>query len=91
MALQKRISTKTESSEASEVFIKREKGTVHVDRYTRELRERDSQGVAPLWQLELLLWDIYSEFPLANHLHLPSSESIDRASMGAHGRNGSIC
>ena len=40
-ALQTRISTKTESSEASEVFIKREKSTVHVDRYTRELRERE--------------------------------------------------
>ena len=30
-----------ESSEASEVFIRRNRRTVHVDRYTGRLRERD--------------------------------------------------
>ena len=30
-----------ESSEASKVFIRRSKRTVHVDRYTGGLRERD--------------------------------------------------
>ena len=36
--LQKRFSTKTESSEASEVFIKRKKSTVCVDRHMGRLR-----------------------------------------------------
>ena len=35
-ALQKRISTQMESSEASDVFIKRKKSTVRVDRHTGE-------------------------------------------------------
>ena len=39
MALQKRISTKLESSETSKVFIRREKGPVHVDRHMGGLRE----------------------------------------------------
>ena len=37
------------------------------------------------------VYGVFIRFPLANHLDLPSSESTDRASMGAHGRNGSIC
>ena len=32
--------------------------------------------MVPLWQSELLLWGISSEFPLANHFDLPDSESI---------------
>ena len=37
-ALQNRISTKMESSEANKVFIKREKSTVCIDRHTGRLR-----------------------------------------------------
>ena len=40
LALQKRISTKTESTEASKVFSKRKKQAVDVDRYTGGLTER---------------------------------------------------
>ena len=40
LAIQKRIPTKTDSGEISEVFVKRKKSTVHVDRHTGELRER---------------------------------------------------
>ena len=42
MALQKRIFTKTGSTEASKIFIKRKKRTVGVDRHTGKLRERES-------------------------------------------------
>ena len=42
MALQKRISTKTESTEASKVFSKRKKRAVGEDRYTGGLREGSS-------------------------------------------------
>ena len=38
--LQKRISTKTESSEANKAFIKRKKHTVSVDRHSGRLRGR---------------------------------------------------
>ena len=37
LALQKRISTKTESSEVGKVFMKRKKSTVHVDRHVRRV------------------------------------------------------
>ena len=40
LAIQKRIPTKTDSSELSEVFAKRKKSTVPADRHTGELRER---------------------------------------------------
>ena len=40
MVLQKRISTKTESSEASKVFIKRKESTVRVNRHMGRLRGR---------------------------------------------------
>ena len=68
-ALQKRFSTKTESSEASKAFIK---GEMVQD--TGILRER--VRVAPSWQFELLLWDISFHFSLANHYNLPGSQSI---------------
>ena len=41
-SLQKRTSAKTQSSEASKVFIKREKSTVCVNRHMGRLRERES-------------------------------------------------
>ena len=69
-ALQKRISRKTESSEASKVFIKGEK----VQYATGVLRER--VRVAPSWQFELLLWGTYSRFPLTNHFDLLGSQSV---------------
>ena len=40
LALQKRIPTKTKSSETSEVFIRRTKSTVCVDRHTGRFKER---------------------------------------------------
>ena len=40
LALQKRISIKTESNKASRAFIKRKKSTVEI--HTGELRERES-------------------------------------------------
>ena len=40
LALQKRIPRKMESSEASKVCIKREKGIIHVDRHRGRLRGR---------------------------------------------------
>ena len=60
-AIQKRIPTKTDSSEISEVFVKRKKSTVHVDRHTGELRERVS---------ELHPWGSFSYF---SDIFLPSS------------------
>ena len=39
-ALQKRISIKTKSSEASKVFIRRKMRTIHVERHTGRLRGR---------------------------------------------------
>ena len=30
----------------------------------------------PLWQFELLLWVVFSRFPLANHFGLPGSQSL---------------
>ena len=61
---------KTESSEASKVFIKGEK----VQYATGVLRER--VRVAPSWQFELLLWGTYSRFPLTNHFDLLGSQSV---------------
>ena len=88
LALEKRISTKTESSEAGKVFMKRKKTAVCVDRHTGEFRERKSHWVAPSWQCELLLWSISSWFPLANHFDFPGSQSIfgisQEPSMCAH-------
>ena len=52
----------------------RKKSTVRVDRNTGKVRE--SHWVTPSWQFELLLWDISSGFPLANHFGLPGSESL---------------
>ena len=40
LALQKRISPRTESSEASKVFIKRKESTVRVNRHMGRLRGR---------------------------------------------------
>ena len=37
---------------------------------------RDSHWVTPSWQFELLSWNIYSGFPLANLFDLPGSYSI---------------
>ena len=75
LVLQKRIPTKTERSEASEIFIRREKSTVHVGRHTGRLRERENHWVTPSWLFESLLWGISSGFPLANHCDLPGSQS----------------
>ena len=63
---------KTESSDTSEVFIRRKKSTVPVDRQIGRPRER----VTPPWWFESLLWDISSRFPLTSHLALPGSESV---------------
>lgn len=74
-ALQKRVSTKTESSEeASRVFIRKKKSTIPKDRHTGRLRE--SPRVVLLWQFKSLLWGISSGFPLASHFDLPGSESM---------------
>ena len=67
----KSISTKRESSETSSVYQEK-KSTVSEDRHTGGLRE----VVVPSWWLESLLWGITSGFPLADHFHLPGSESI---------------
>ena len=64
-----------ESSEASKVFIRREKSTVRVYRHTGRLRERESLSLA-LMQFESLLWGISLGFPLANHYDLPGSQSL---------------
>ena len=60
-----------ESSETSEVFIRRKK--VCVDRLTQVGSEKELN----LWgSLNHLYGDSSSGFPLANHLALPGSESI---------------
>ena len=63
LALQERILTKTESSEASKV-LRGKKSTVHVNRHTGRLRERESLNS---WWFELLLWGTSSGFPSASH------------------------
>ena len=68
-------SPKMESGKTNEVFIKRKKNTVHVDRNIGGLRERVSHWITPFWWIEFLLWGISSGFPLAN-LDLPGSQSI---------------
>ena len=55
-SLQKRISTKTQSSEANKVFIKRKIRTVCVNRHMGT--QGESCWVAPSGQFELLLWGI---------------------------------
>jgi len=73
-ALQKRISTKTKSSEASKVFIKRKRV-----QYVRVGTPGNSEGeslVTPSWQFELLLWGISFRFPLVSQFDLPGSQSI---------------
>ena len=71
-ALKKRISTKKESSEASEEFFRRKKSTLHVDTHTGRLRGRVPELLShPSWQFELFLWGISSGFPLVNHFGLP--------------------
>ena len=55
-----------------QVFIRRNKSTVYVDRHRGELRV---SRVVPSWQFELLSWGISSGFPLANHFDLPGSQS----------------
>ena len=71
LALQKRIPIKTGSAETSKVL---RESIVLVDRHMSGLR--DSHWVTPSWQFELLLWGIYSGFPLANHFDLPGSHSM---------------
>ena len=56
-----------------QVFIRRNKSTVYVDRHRGELRV---SRVVPSWQFELLSWGISSGFPLANHFDLPGSQFI---------------
>ena len=73
-SLQKRISTKMKSSEASKVFIKGGKSTVHL--CVQSYSEREGVRAAPSWQFELLLWGTCSRFPLANHFDLLGSQSI---------------
>ena len=88
LALEKRISTKTESSEASKVLMERKKSTVCVDRHTGEFRERDRVTESHPHGSELLLWSISSWFPLANQFDFPGSQSIfgisQEPSMCAH-------
>ena len=65
-ALQKRISTKMESSEATKVFIWRKKSTVHVNRHT--LKERYRQDTHRLKERVLLsltpmaVWITFMEY-----------------------------
>ena len=61
LALRKRISTKTESSEATEVFINRKK-RVQYEVWTETSGLRDSRWAAPSWQSELLLWSFLLGF-----------------------------
>ena len=71
MALQKKNSTKTESSKTN-YLLREKKSTGRVDRHTGGLRER----VAPSWQFESHLWGVSSVFPLTNHFDLLGPESI---------------
>ena len=68
-------------NEASKVFIRRKKRTVHVID-TQGDSERQSLSTH-LWWFELLSWSISSKFPLANHFHLPGSQSIFGTSQGS--------
>ena len=74
--MQKRISTKTESSEASKIFIRGKKEYSTCRETNGGLRERENRRVTPSWQLELLLWVVSSGFPLASHCDLPGSQPI---------------
>ena len=87
--LQKSISTKTEISEANKVFIKRKRETVCVDRNRGKLRGRTPELLSHiLMAVWIILLDISSGFPLANHFNLPDSQSIfgifQDSSMCAH-------
>ena len=73
-ALWKRISTKTKSSEASKVFIKR-KRVQYVWVGTPGDSEEESL-VTSFWQFELLLWGISSRLPLVSRFDLPGSQSV---------------
>ena len=70
-ALQKRISTKTESSEANKAFIKRKKHTVRVDRHSGRLRGRVPE-LCLLGSLNHLYRHVF-QFSFSNHFDLPSS------------------
>ena len=74
-AMQKRIPTKIESSEASRIFIKRKKRVQYMWIDTEAGLEREwlSHVLMAVWTT---LWSLSSCFPLANHFDLPSSQSI---------------
>jgi len=74
-ALQKRISTETESTEASKVFIRREKRVqyVWIDTWADSEGESLSCALVAVW---IIFWGLFSSFPLANHFDLPGSQSI---------------
>ena len=69
-ALQRRISTKTESSEASQVFIRREESTGRVDRH------RGQPPSLALVAVGIPFTGHFSGFPSASHLGLPGSQLV---------------
>ena len=73
-ALRKRISTKTESSEATEVFINRKK-RVQYEVWTDTSGERVAE-LHPRGSLNYFYGVLLSRFPLANHFDLPGLQSI---------------
>ena len=76
LALQKSIPTKMENSEPNKVCIKREKGTIHVDRHRGRLRGRVPELHPHGFPFKSLTQGIFSGYPLANHSDLPGSQSI---------------
>ena len=74
-SLQKRISTKTESSEASKVFVKRKKSMIHGDKHMDRLRGKIPE-LSPRGSLNNYVREFFSDFPLANHFDLPGSQFI---------------
>ena len=64
-----------ENSKASEVFIKRKKRTVRVDRHIARLREREllSHYLMTVW---IIFMGHFFQSPLTNHFDLPCSQSI---------------
>ena len=74
-ALQKRISTKTESTEASKVFIRREKRVqyVWIDTWADSEGESLSCALVAVW---IIFLGLFSSFPLANQFDLPGSQSM---------------
>ena len=70
LALKERISTKMKSSEAS-IYWEEKVQYMWTDTWADSEGESLICWVTSLWQCELLLWNISSQFPLSNHSDLP--------------------